>query len=244
MLRVVTELDTEVRRIKATPGVIMETNQEAHFYITKFQEATRTLMHARYGAKEPYRVKVTLRFQDNVPDYYENEPDRTILLEMAPTRLVPHSVYTFLEEVRWWQGGGFHRIADHVLQVQVKGSRRIKRPKHLAFQEYSPEWPHEKGTVGYAGRPSGPEWYVSIRNNTRAHGPGSQQKENPYEADSCFGRVISGMDKEVKRISTIQETGFLGDEKKWVLITKMKVLVPGDGPDAVDGYVEWNSSST
>ena len=233
LIKEVEELDAEVRRIKAT-GVIMETDEESLIATKKLQEATQRLLAARYGPEEPYRVKVILEFQDTIPDFVEKGPDGSILLEMAPTRLQPHSVFSFLEVARQYKGGAFHRIAPHVLQVMVKGNF-----PRLAFQEYSNEYPHEKGTVGYAGRPSGPAWYVSIQDNVKNHGPGSQQKENPYEADSCFGKVIEGFDDEVQRIKKVPGSGFINDPKKHVIIKEMKILVPGDGPDAVDGYVEW-----
>jgi hypothetical protein len=233
MIQQVAELDAEVRRIKAT-GVIMEKDDKSLTATKKLQDATRTLMAARYGPEEPYRVEVVLEFQDTIADFEEKGADGTILLEMAPSRLVPHAVFSFLEISRQWQGRGFHRIANHVLQVQTQG-----KFKSLAFQEYSPEFPHKKGTVGYAGRPSGPHWYVSIMDNSRNHGPGSQQKANPYEADSCFGKVIRGFDDDVQRIAKIPDKGFINDKKKHVIIKKMRILVPGSGHDAVDGYVEW-----
>jgi hypothetical protein len=233
MIQQVAELDAEVRRIKAT-GVIMEKDDKSLTATKKLQDATRTLMAARYGPEEPYRVEVVLEFQDTIADFEEKGADGTILLEMAPSRLVPHAVFSFLEISRQWQGRGFHRIANHVLQVQTLG-----KFKNLAFQEYSPEFPHKKGTVGYAGRPSGPHWYVSIMDNSRNHGPGSQQKKNPYEADSCFGKVIRGFDDDVQRIAKIPDKGFINDKRKHVIIKKMRILVPGSGPGAVDGYVEW-----
>lgn len=233
LIKEVEELDAQVRRIKAT-GVIMETDEESLAATKKLQEATRRLLGARYGHEEPYRVKVVLEFQDTIPDFDEKGADGSILLEMAPTRLQPHSVFSFLEVARQYKGGAFHRIAGHVLQVMVKGNF-----PHLAFQEYSKEYPHKERTVGYAGRPSGPAWYVSTQDNVRNHGPGSQQKENPYEADSCFGKVIEGYDDEVQRIRKVPGQGFIDDKKKHVLIKEMKILVPSDGPDAVDGYVEW-----
>jgi hypothetical protein len=233
MIREVEELDAEVRRIKLT-GVIMEKDEESLAATKKLQDATRTLMAAKYGPEEPYRVEVVLEFQDTIADFKEKGPDGTVLLEMAPSRLVPHSVFSFLEISRQWTGRGFHRIAGHVLQVSA-----ISPVKHLAFQEYSPEFPHKKGTVGYAGRPSGPAWYLSIMDNSKNHGPGSQQKKNPYEADSCFGKVIRGFDDEVQRIAKIPDKGFIADRRKHVIIKKMRILVPGSGPDSVDGYVEW-----
>jgi hypothetical protein len=72
--------------------------------------------------------------------------------------------------VRKWQGGAFHRNAGHVLQVQTEGGSR----QGLAFQEYSPKYPHVEGTLGFAGRPGGPPFYISTVDNTRNHGPASQ----------------------------------------------------------------------
>ncbi len=44
------------------------------------------------------------------------------------------------------QGGVFHRNAGHVLQAQTRHSQ-----PGLAFQEYSPTFPHKRLTLGYAG---------------------------------------------------------------------------------------------
>jgi len=234
LVQEVERLDAEVRQIKASlpEGHFMETDLKGVDASKRLQDATRKLLKARYGAKEPYRVRIDLEFQPTIPDFEKDGgKDGHILIEMAPSELQPHSIFTYMEIARNYKGGGFHRIANHVLQVQV----RAPGVQHLAFQEYSPEYPHKKGTVGYAGRPSGPAWYVSLLNNVRNHGPGSQQKANPHEADSCFGTVIEGFDTDVQRISKVDGNGFLGDHKKWVLINKMQIFVPGDDGE----YVEW-----
>lgn len=50
-----------------------------------------------------------------------------------------------------------------------------------------------KYTLGYAGRPGGPDFYISTRDNTDNHGPGGQGSyEDPTEADPCFAKVIDG----------------------------------------------------
>jgi hypothetical protein len=36
------------------------------------------------------------------------------------------------------------------------------------------------------------ESYISIMDNVKIHRRGSQQKYNPYEADSCFGKFYEG----------------------------------------------------
>ena len=234
LVQEVERLDAEVRQIKASlpVGHFMETDPKGVDASKRLQDATRKLLKARYGPKEPYQVRIDLEFQPSIPDFEKDGgKDGHILIEMAPSELQPHSIFTYMEVARLYQGGGFHRIANHVLQVQV----RAPGVQHLAFQEYSPEYPHKKGTVGYAGRPSGPAWYVSLMNNVKNHGPGSQQKANPHEADSCFGTVIEGFDTDVQRIRKVDGNGFLGDHKKWVLINKMQIMVPGDDGE----YIEW-----
>ena len=50
--------------------------------------------------------------------------------------------------------------------------------------------------------------YISIQDNTEAHGPGSQQSHNKYEADCIIGTVIEGMeDGIVDRIHTMPGRG-------------------------------------
>jgi hypothetical protein len=44
----------------------------------------------------------------------------------------------------------------------------------LSFQEYSPQYPHTQWTLGLAGRPSGPDFYINKIDNTIRHGPGGQ----------------------------------------------------------------------
>lgn len=47
-----------------------------------------------------------------------------------------------------------------------------------------------------AGRPGGPDFYISTIDNTKNHGPGSQNKDAKLldEADNCFAMLISGFD--------------------------------------------------
>jgi hypothetical protein len=110
---------------------------------------------------------VELEFQDTISDFNKNGSQGSFTINLAPSALQPHSIYTFLEVAQQWKGGAFHRIARHVLQVMVK----THAVRDLAFQEYSPEYPHTAGTVGYARHPSGPAFYVSIQDNLKNHGP-------------------------------------------------------------------------
>ena len=216
----------------------MEDDEHSLEVTGKLQEATRELLGLRYGSfgDKRFRIKFDLEFQSTIPDFEEKGKDGTLLIELAPISLIPCSVYNFLEIARTWKKGAFHRNAGHVLQAMARSGVTESMP----FQEYSKEFPHKKGTIGYAGRPSGPEFYVSIQDNGKNHGPGSQQKRNPYEADCAIGTVIQGMDDgTIDRVHKMPGHEFIGDKKKWVWIRRMHILVPGDGPD---GYVEYSSS--
>jgi hypothetical protein len=229
--------DAAVRTIKEQVE-FFEKDEGAQAAAKFLQDATRQLLHKRYGIQEPYRVAIGLEFQDTMPDFAQNGKDGSFVIELAPSSLQPHSIYTFLEVSRQWKAGAaFHRFAHHVLQVMAKTTQAPYKIQHLAFQEYSPEYPHNGRTVGYAGRPSGPAWYVSLIDNSHNHGPGSQQKRNPYEADSCFGKVISGWEDSVLRMKKVPGKEFLNDAKKHVLITSMIIQVPSPSGDGT--YVPW-----
>lgn len=182
-----------VSAIKAR-RVVMEKNPEALQETGKLQAITRQLILARYGqhAKTTskgtvFHIQLTVSFPEVMPDMDARGPTGVITVETAPIELMPHAVFLFLELVTHWDGGAFHRNAGHVLQVMTHGSHL-----GLAFQEYSPKYPHIKYTLGYAGRPGGPPFYVSTVDNTHNHGPASQGSKS--EADSCFGRVLEGKD--------------------------------------------------
>lgn len=132
-----------------------------------------------------------------------------IMIETAPFDVNPHNVLVFLEIVETWNGGAFFRNAGHVLQAKTN----VETPRGtLAFQEYSPQYPHAEYTLGYAGRPGGPQFYISIMDNTDNHGPGSQGSKT--EADGCFGRVLQGKEV-VDRLNHEwgrNERGFHGDD--------------------------------
>ena len=131
------------------------------------------------------------------------------MLEMAPIDEMPHAVYWFLTQVDLglYDGCSFHRNAPHVIQggpapnfLSTKNARLYERFEKSGFnsipyQEYSPNFPHVEYTVGYAGRPGGPDFYVSIEDNSDVHGPGGQTGyDDVEEADPCFARVIDGFE--------------------------------------------------
>jgi hypothetical protein len=121
---------------------------------------------------------------------------------MAPIKYVPHAVHFFLEQVSHglWNGSAFHLNRHHVLQVgpstpEHKDRFREMELDRLAFPDYSPHYPHHRWTLGYAGRPGGPSWYVNKIDNRADHGPHGQEHHALSEfADACFGRVVRGFD--------------------------------------------------
>jgi hypothetical protein len=65
----------------------------------------------------------------------------------------------------------------------------------LAFPDYSEEYPHMEWTLGFAGRPGGPDFYINLDDNTELHGPGGQyQHALEEQGDSCFGRIKTGQE--------------------------------------------------
>jgi hypothetical protein len=89
----------------------------------------------------------------------------------------------------------------------------------LTFPEYSKASPHEKYTLGFGGRPGGPNFYINLDDNTRIHGPGGQKKHaRTEEADSCFAKIIHGM----SLIDEINE--LVGDETMFWTIVNAKIV--------------------
>lgn len=128
---------------------------------------------------------------------------------------MPHSVHLFLEQVshKLWDNAYFYLNGPHVMQggpqahqSQVENTGLDERTlamrpfvdlqlDHLAFPEYSDEFPHVPWTVGFAGRPGGPDFYINKVDNTASHGPGGQYQHDLDEyADPCFAKVVDGFD--------------------------------------------------
>jgi len=152
-------------------------------------------------------------------------PSQTVIIfEMASLDYMPHSVELFLDQVDegLWDNTYFVRNAAHVLQATPKVDVRSPwisqwdKPQakseqdalnltqnfvdadlmHVQFQEYHHSFPHEKYTVGFAGRPGGPMFYINKRDNTDAHGPGGQMHGFGKwdDAEPCFAKVVGGFE--------------------------------------------------
>merc|ERR1711971_1530017 len=122
------------------------------------------------------------------------------VMEMASLEIMPHSVFTFLEMVSAGliDGCSFILNAMHVIKaapLPYDGSSASAKVKSftkkglesVAFLEYSPDYPHEKYTVGFAADGS-PSFYINTQDNTDIH-----------VGDPCFAKIISGIDT-VKRL--------------------------------------------
>jgi hypothetical protein len=159
-------------------GIVMEFDRHAQERIKVAQSLLTKLLVEKYGAG-PYYVAMHILFPESMRvDGATSEEE--VIIELAPIDIVPYSVYFFIENiVNGFAGGNFHRNAGHVLQAMISGTGRSKS---FAWQEYSPQYPHKKFTLGYAGRPSGGSAiYISTVDNTQNHGPASQGSKS--EAD-------------------------------------------------------------
>jgi hypothetical protein len=136
---------------------------------------------------------------------------------MAPLYLMPHAVHLFLEQVRHelWDNTFIYLNGPHVCQAgpqdyyddEGDGDETTTSPENsllqkfkdlqldtLAFPEYNEHYPHEQWTMGFTGRPGGPDWYINKMNNTKVHGPGGQHQHllGDEQADPCFGIIMEG----------------------------------------------------
>ena len=189
--------------------------------------------HESFG-EGPYKIEFKLDFP------IDGGQHDTFVVELAPLDLMPHAVYYFLEQVRLklLDGTSFHRNAGHVVQAGPAApykpipSNPNPRQRYnkasftaIAFQEYSAQFPHVKYTIGLAGRPGGPDWYVSTVDNTRNHGPGGQGSYAVKdEADPCFGKVIEGFNVIDRLLQQPVKPGGYRAMKQNVAIVYAKLL--------------------
>ena len=171
-------------------------------YLTnQIQEVSRREAIERFG-EGPHVVEFSVLFSD----MSEGTMPSKFAVEMAPLDLMPHSVLLFLEmvEKRLWDETAFVHHVDHIISASptVYHSGTSKREEfqkaglgQVAFQEYSEKFPHKPYTLGFSGRPGGPDFYISTIDNTHMHGPGGQLNTDLIEeADPCFAKVIRGFD--------------------------------------------------
>tara|TARA_Y100000389_G_C17460886_1_gene521605 strand:+ start:1204 stop:1920 length:717 start_codon:yes stop_codon:yes gene_type:complete len=159
-------------------------------------DVCRCYLMKRFEGVPSIFIEMNLQF----PEYIQGPKNARIVFETAPFECSPYCVFYMLRIFEKWTEGYFHRNAPHVLQAKP-----VEKHQPLVFQEYCSDFPHVKYSLGCAGRPGGPQFYISIKNNTRCHGPGSQGSKT-NEADGCFG--IIHCDKSVEVIERITEMPF------------------------------------
>jgi hypothetical protein len=132
----------------------------------------------------------------------------TFKVELAPLNEMPHANHLFLQQVyhELWDGTWIYLNGPHVLQAgpqdweEDAAGQSLKRftdtqLDKLSFPEYSHSFPHVPWTLGFTGRPGGPDWYINKADNTKPHGPGGQYQHSLEEqADSCFAKIVDGKD--------------------------------------------------
>lgn len=162
----------------------------------EIQEISEREALERFG-KGPYNFQINVQF--------DSDDISSFIIETFPLDEMPHSIHYFLQTVhhQLWDGTIFLHTNDHVLQAaptEYHGANlrdRFEKAhlKHLAFPEYNRKYKHEKYTLGFGGRPGGPDFYISTQDNSHYHGPGGQGQHDIHEdADPCFAKVIAGFD--------------------------------------------------
>uniref|UniRef100_A0A6C0BSR9 Uncharacterized protein n=1 Tax=viral metagenome TaxID=1070528 RepID=A0A6C0BSR9_9ZZZZ len=215
----------EVLREMKASGVVMETNEDALKKIEKLQKSLQVFIPNKYGPP-PYKVELCIEFPLSMLEDNNEFPYSTLTIQLAPIEKVPYTVFYFLEYMLpSFIGGNFKRNAPHVLQAKLEMNKNIKP---FAFQEYNRDYTHTEFTIGFAGRPSNAEHiYISTRDNTRNHGPGSQGSKT--EADCILGKLIGKYDIDVvKRMRTqpgnSPKNGFVHDSSNFIFIERMRLI--------------------
>jgi hypothetical protein len=98
----------------------------------------------------------------------------------------------------------------------------------LAFPDYSADFPHLPWTLGYTGRPGGPDWYINKLDNTKGHGPGGQrQYALDEQGDSCFGIVSPDGPGRLHLTEHAFQQEIYGDQSQWHFFVKETVEIVG-----------------
>jgi len=94
--------------------------------------------------------------------------------------------------------------------------------KSVLFAEYSPKFPHQEMTLGFAGGSF--NFYISMEDNSKAHGPVTDDKREQYsDGEPCFAKVVSGFDT-LKRIQQLENHHGSVILKNNVAIRSMRIV--------------------
>jgi len=190
------------------------------------KEAKRNILE-RFGPG-PHEVEFTFLIEG---------VEKSFVIEMAPIDEVPHAVHVFLEQVEHelWNGCYFYLNGPHVIQAGPPLSEEddangptadnededrysTMRPfralglDRLAFPDYSNNFPHLPWTLGFTGRPGGPDFYINKVDNSESHGPGGQYHHALEEqGDSCFAKITRGKENA----AALFAQPVYGDRSEW-----------------------------
>ena len=149
-------------------------------------------------------MKLEFDPESNIVQDATTDISDTVVFETASIDDMPHAVHLFLEQVEHglYNGASFYRNTMTKIQAGFQQNpdlmAKLEAEPSLGsvlFQEYSPDMAHRQYTLGYPGRPGGPDFYVNMLDNTQLHGPGGQHHHTSdvmVDADPCFARVIRG----------------------------------------------------
>jgi cyclophilin family peptidyl-prolyl cis-trans isomerase len=186
--------ETYVDEMVALQEKLREGNSQIGALQKHLQAVSKRDAIQKYGSGI-IRVKLELEFPDQEKAKSGVGGPTVMIFEMAPLDLMPHSVYMFLEMVHagLFDGCSFILNAMHVIKaapLPYDGSSASQKVKaftkrgleSVAFREYSPDFPHDQYTVGFAADGS-PSFYINTQDNSDIH-----------VGEPCFAKVVSGFD--------------------------------------------------
>ena len=151
----------------------------------------------------PFFVKLTFAFQDSLENV-------SILLELAPLDLMPHTVHLFLKMTseKLLSKATFVLVRSHILVLGPQDSfdaennailqgRMVSEGYEpngaLLFGEFTPEYPHTQYTVAF-NRRRGPTFFINIRDNSGMHRSYYTDDGSYVEGETCFAKIVEGLD--------------------------------------------------
>jgi cyclophilin family peptidyl-prolyl cis-trans isomerase len=143
-------------------------------------------------------MKLAFDPESNIVQDATTEIEDTIWIETAHVDQMPHTIHFFLEQVSngvfdntqfYWNAPTYVQAGPdhdpHKLQVMEQTQPSLV---HLIYQEHSDRLHHQQYTLGYPGRPGGPDFYLNLEDNSGEQGPNNGHTDT----DPCFARIIRG----------------------------------------------------
>eukprot|EP00538_Stauroneis_constricta_P002437 CAMPEP_0119555360 /NCGR_PEP_ID=MMETSP1352-20130426/7608_1 /TAXON_ID=265584 /ORGANISM="Stauroneis constricta, Strain CCMP1120" /LENGTH=480 /DNA_ID=CAMNT_0007602113 /DNA_START=31 /DNA_END=1473 /DNA_ORIENTATION=- len=219
------ELEEEVERLQHREDAFLE--QLLRLQTATRRESKRSVLE-RFGPA-PHKVEVKFVLPKD-----ESQHEYNFIIEMAPLDLVPHAVHVFMEQVAHglWDHTYMYLNGPHILQIGPQNMELYhyepttdddgrgpqlhafteKGLKELSFPDYHPDFPHKPWTIGFTGRPGGPDIYINKLDNTEDHGPGGQyQHAIDEQGDPCFAKIVSGQEN----LATAYQQKTYADSSAW-----------------------------